>query len=244
MGEDDWRFHFYDTIKGSDWLGDQDAIEFMCKEAPAAVIELEQTVTPRGGGAWGSSADAIVVAVVPESGAAVAVRVSVRVLGLRSDVRLPLGTRLEGLVRLVPVDAGDDRAALARPLRPLEPVSSPAPLLGAADDLRAGFLALMQPFGGDGADLLPGLAIGDTTAVGDDLDAAMKRSALSHLTAVSGANCAIVVGLVLGIGTLARWRRTVRVSVAAARVALVIVTRDGLQSATPTLVVGEPYAVR
>jgi succinate dehydrogenase / fumarate reductase flavoprotein subunit len=41
MGEDDWRFHFYDTIKGSDWLGDQDAIEFMCKEAPAAVIELE-----------------------------------------------------------------------------------------------------------------------------------------------------------------------------------------------------------
>jgi succinate dehydrogenase/fumarate reductase flavoprotein subunit len=36
MGEDDWRFHFYDTIKGSDWLGDQDAIEFMCKEAPAA----------------------------------------------------------------------------------------------------------------------------------------------------------------------------------------------------------------
>src|SRR5687768_7423300 len=38
MGEDDWRFHFYDTIKGSDWLGDQDAIEFMCKEAPAAVI--------------------------------------------------------------------------------------------------------------------------------------------------------------------------------------------------------------
>jgi len=39
MGEDDWRYHFYDTIKGSDWLGDQDAIEFMCKEAPAAVIE-------------------------------------------------------------------------------------------------------------------------------------------------------------------------------------------------------------
>ena len=33
MGEDDWRFHFYDTIKGSDWLGDQDAIEYMCREA-------------------------------------------------------------------------------------------------------------------------------------------------------------------------------------------------------------------
>jgi succinate dehydrogenase / fumarate reductase flavoprotein subunit len=46
MGEDDWRFHFYDTIKGSDWLGDQDAIEFMCKEAPSAVLELEHYGVP------------------------------------------------------------------------------------------------------------------------------------------------------------------------------------------------------
>jgi succinate dehydrogenase / fumarate reductase flavoprotein subunit len=46
MGEDDWRFHFYDTIKGSDWLGDQDAIEYMCKNAPAAVIELEHYGVP------------------------------------------------------------------------------------------------------------------------------------------------------------------------------------------------------
>jgi succinate dehydrogenase / fumarate reductase flavoprotein subunit len=46
MGEDDWRFHFYDTVKGSDWLGDQDAIEYMCKHAPAAVIELEHYGVP------------------------------------------------------------------------------------------------------------------------------------------------------------------------------------------------------
>ena len=46
MGEDDWRWHMYDTVKGSDWLGDQDAIEFMCKEAPAAVIELEHYGVP------------------------------------------------------------------------------------------------------------------------------------------------------------------------------------------------------
>src|SRR5688500_5085889 len=46
MGEDDWRFHFYDTIKGSDWLGDQDAIEFMCREGPQAVIELEHYGVP------------------------------------------------------------------------------------------------------------------------------------------------------------------------------------------------------
>ncbi|NLG75613.1 MAG: succinate dehydrogenase flavoprotein subunit, partial [Xanthomonadaceae bacterium] len=46
MGEDDWRWHMYDTVKGSDWLGDQDAIEFMCKEAPHAVIELEHYGLP------------------------------------------------------------------------------------------------------------------------------------------------------------------------------------------------------
>jgi len=46
MGEDDWRWHMYDTVKGSDWLGDQDAIEFMCKQAPAAIIELEHYGVP------------------------------------------------------------------------------------------------------------------------------------------------------------------------------------------------------
>ncbi len=46
MGEDDWRWHMYDTVKGSDWLGDQDAIEHLCKEAPKAVIELEKYGVP------------------------------------------------------------------------------------------------------------------------------------------------------------------------------------------------------
>ena len=46
MGEDDWRWHMYDTVKGSDWLGDQDAIEYMCREAAPAVIELEHYGVP------------------------------------------------------------------------------------------------------------------------------------------------------------------------------------------------------
>ena len=41
MSEDNWHYHFFDTVKGSDWLGDQDAIEFMCREAPKVVYELE-----------------------------------------------------------------------------------------------------------------------------------------------------------------------------------------------------------
>jgi len=45
-GQDDWRWHMYDTVKGSDWLGDQDAIEYLCKNAPAAVYELEHWGVP------------------------------------------------------------------------------------------------------------------------------------------------------------------------------------------------------
>ena len=46
MGEDDWRWHMYDTVKGADWLGDQDCIEYLCKEAPRAVLELEKYGVP------------------------------------------------------------------------------------------------------------------------------------------------------------------------------------------------------
>ncbi|GAB5510117.1 MAG: succinate dehydrogenase flavoprotein subunit [Hyphomicrobiales bacterium] len=46
MGKDDWRWHMYDTVKGSDWLGDQDAIEYLCKNAPEAVYELEHWGVP------------------------------------------------------------------------------------------------------------------------------------------------------------------------------------------------------
>jgi succinate dehydrogenase / fumarate reductase flavoprotein subunit len=46
MGQDDWRWHMYDTVKGSDWLGDQDAIEYLCRSAPAAIYELEHWGVP------------------------------------------------------------------------------------------------------------------------------------------------------------------------------------------------------
>lgn len=44
MEEDDWRWHFYDTVKGSDWLGDQDAIHYMTEQAPAAVVEVRSHI--------------------------------------------------------------------------------------------------------------------------------------------------------------------------------------------------------
>lgn len=86
-------------------------------------------------------------------------------------------------------------------------------VIAAAAELRERFLGVVQSLPGDGAALLPGLAIGDTTLVNDDLDDAMKLSSLSHLTAVSGANCAIIVALVMAVGGMLRWRLSVRIAV-------------------------------
>jgi competence protein ComEC len=94
---------------------------------------------------------------------------------------------------------GDDVAFLVFPDR-VELVRQPSGLLAGTAGLRAGFLRLAAELPGNGGDLLPGLAIGDTSAVSADLDQAMKTSALSHLTAVSGANCAVVIGLAMLAG--------------------------------------------
>jgi len=69
-----------------------------------------------------------------------------------------------------------------------------------ADGLRADFGRLAASLPGDGAALLPGLSIGDTSAVSEQLDADMKASSLTHLTAVSGANCAVIIALVMLAG--------------------------------------------
>ena len=83
-------------------------------------------------------------------------------------------------------------------------VESPGWFLSGADSLREGLLDRAKSLGGDGGNLLPGLAIGDTSAVDRGLVQAMRDTSLSHLVAVSGANCAIVVGIVVGLIHLLR----------------------------------------
>src|SRR5690606_11342294 len=103
-----------------------------------------------------------------------------------------------------------------------------AGLVAWAGDLRASFRALVEALPGQGAGLLPGLAIGDTGAVDAALAEAMKASSLTHLTAVSGANCAIVVGLVFAAAAglrLPRWAR-VAVSVVVLAGFVLIVTPE------------------
>lgn len=93
-------------------------------------------------------------------------------------------------------------------------VAPPGGLLSVAATLRHDLSALAALFPGRGAELIPGLAVGDTTIVSDELDAQMTQSSLSHLTAVSGANCAIITGAAFWVAAVCGARRGLRVVVA------------------------------
>lgn len=92
----------------------------------------------------------------------------------------------------------------------VEPVEPPW-FLDWANAIRDRFATDAEGLPGDAGELLPGLAIGDTGAVSDTLDDAMKATSLSHLTAVSGANCAVIVGLIMAVGGAIGAPRVVRV---------------------------------
>ncbi|MCY7413824.1 MAG: ComEC/Rec2 family competence protein, partial [Salinibacterium sp.] len=137
-------------------------------------------------------------------------QIPVVVLGGAPQAQLEIGTTIELRGTLVATEAGDDASALFFAESAPTLLEEPPWHLAWAATLRSSFLSASTTLPGDGGDLMAGLAIGDTSAVTDRLDAAMKISSLSHLTAVSGANCAIVVGLImlggaaLGVGRLVR----------------------------------------
>ncbi|TFD91696.1 MBL fold metallo-hydrolase [Cryobacterium lactosi] len=166
----------------------------------ATLTDLEGTVERRSASA----------AAIPGDPGRTGVAVPIVVFARVSGAQPMIGEEIRLAGTLVATDPGDAAAALLFG-RDAAEVLRPAPWwLAWANELRSGFSAVSGGLPGDGAGLLPGLAIGDTSAVGDDLDSAMKVSSLSHLTAVSGANCAIVLalalicGAALGLGRLAR----------------------------------------
>ncbi|MBH0129237.1 ComEC/Rec2 family competence protein [Salinibacterium sp. NK8237] len=113
---------------------------------------------------------------------------------------------------LANTEPGDGRAVLLFASDAPEWRAAPNREFDWANQLRRTFAAATTQLPGGGGELLGGLAIGDTSAVSDDLDAAMKTSSLSHLTAVSGANCAIVVGLIMALGGRAGVQRALRIA--------------------------------
>jgi competence protein ComEC len=152
----------------------------------------------------------------------------VLVFGEHPESRVGIGATIALSGRLTVAEPGDDVAFLLFAEAPPEVIEPPPGLFDWANELRARFLAGATALPADGGALLAGLAIGDTSAVGDDLDTAMKTSSLSHLTAVSGANCAIVIGLIMTAGAALRLPRAARIagSVAVLLAFVVLVTPE------------------
>ena len=105
--------------------------------------------------------------------------------------------RLRG--RLAPTDRADDRVALLSVTGRPEVLAPPGAVAAAAERLRAGLRAAVDDAPADARGLLPGLVIGDTSRTPPDLTEAMRATGMTHLTAVSGSNVAVVTGLVLGL---------------------------------------------
>lgn len=191
------------------------ATEHRVVEVVVDVVSAPRAVPPP---LWGAASDepalrvdGRLVAVDGRAAAPVAVTAMLEV----PAVQATLGSRLAFDARASGAPAAEEHAYRLRAEGEVRVVAAPPGWLSWADALRRGFAETASRFQGDGAALVPGLAIGDTSAVGDDLDAAMKASSLSHLTAVSGANCAIVTAAAFGVAALCRLRRTGRVVVAA-----------------------------
>lgn len=176
-------------------------------------VEVEATVTgkvePRPGGQ--RAFDAVVRLLGPEgeplSGWTDAtVRVSRDQLTSELDVGALI--RVTGNTR--PAYPGD-RAVVQVMAHETDVREPPTGILRVTAGLRQSLVGAAEGLPGGGGELLPGLAVGDTSAVSVQTDADMKASSLSHLTAVSGANCALVVGIAFGLATVLRTGRRVRV---------------------------------
>ena len=129
------------------------------------------------------------------------------------DVRY--GARVETLGVLEPTAAGDDAVALLVVRGPPRTVTAPGPLDRGVALVRQALLRVSDGLPPDQRGLVPGAAIGDTSRVPDDLDAAMRVAGLTHVTAVSGAHFAIVGATVLALTGLAGLPRTSRAGVVA-----------------------------
>jgi len=125
--------------------------------------------------------------------------------------RVGIGSTLLLAGTLVATAPEDDVGFLVFADGPARVEAPPPWFLDWANGLRSSFSAAAGRLDGDGAALLPGLAIGDTSAVGEPLDQAMKATSLSHLTAVSGANCAVVIALIMLAGAMLGLSRGVRI---------------------------------
>jgi competence protein ComEC len=151
------------------------------------------------------------------------------------DAALGIGSTISLSGTLASTEPADDVAFLFFASGATTVVDGPPWYLGWANGLRTGFSEAASALPGSGGGLLPGLAIGETHAVTPALNAAMKATSLSHLTAVSGANCAVVIALIMlaggALGLSRSWRIAASVVVLIGFVVLVTPQPSVLRSA-------------
>lgn len=192
-------------------------------------LELDVTVTGRidgsaDGGAWFDAVASSVRAGEATVVGAIPARVLVDPDGRSALARASMGSTVSLSGRAIPAAAGE-RAALVVRAGEITSATEPTGVWAWFEGLRDGLVASTRGLPQPGAGLVPGLAVGDTSSLDPATEAAMNASSLSHLTAVSGANCALVVGAAFGLLALCGAPRGVRVGgafvVLAAFVALV-----------------------
>lgn len=192
-------------------------------------LELDVTVTGRidgsaDGGAWFDAVASSVRAGEATVVGAIPARVLVDPDGRSALARASMGSTVSLSGRAIPAATGE-RAALVVRAGEITSATEPTGVWAWFEGLRDGLVASTRGLPQPGAGLVPGLAVGDTSSLDPATEAAMNASSLSHLTAVSGANCALVVGAAFGLLALCGAPRGVRVGgafvVLAAFVALV-----------------------
>lgn len=161
-------------------------------------------------------------------------------VGADPGERTPCGATLSvrGFLRAAPQHESERWSVIVR--GPPHGVRSPGWFLSGADALRQGLIERSAGLSGDGGRLLPGLAIGDTSAVDRGLVQAMRDTSLSHLVAVSGANCAIVVGIVVAVIALCgggAWSRLVGGAIALAGFVVLVTPEPSIVRASLMAVV-------
>ncbi|MFB6608847.1 ComEC/Rec2 family competence protein [Agromyces sp. NPDC056379] len=215
------------------------------QEHRSAVVTIELTGAPRAmRSSWFAEGEApplrVEGRVVAIDGAAAHAVPVTTALSLPAS-ELQLGAHVTFSARVTALPAEEGSAFRLAAVGDIRSVALPPPWLAWTVGLRTGFAEAAGALGGDGGALVPGLAIGDTSAVNESLDAAMKASSLSHLTAVSGANCAIVTAAAFALAALLGLPRLLRVGVALLALAgfVVLVTPEAsvVRAATMAVVV-------
>lgn len=167
---------------------------------------------------WGSDRVAFDAVTVSVAGAAEPLAVPVQIIVAPADVAsfvdLDAGATVRAVGMPEPTAPGERAVARLHASGGVDVLAPPEGILRVSSDLRRGLLETVAGLPADGASLVPGLAVGDTLLVPEPLDEAMKQASLSHLTAVSGANCALVVGIAFGLVAAAGAGRGVRIAVA------------------------------